>query len=383
MSDNIPFEIQLEIIKRVPDVKSLVRFRSVSKQWKSFIDSPEFVAAYGSRDTNRLLLRYKKTGEVKYVSFVDVENEILTQQDFAPNGPLLMKQFKYSKVIGSSCGLWGFYGYKTESTDTDMIVIWNPSIRKSVGIVVPCELKTTSGKLNHVGFGVCPSTYDPTIVGMSFQKMWQVRILTLSSKTWKMIPSSNLPCESIRLRSSTQVAAGRFICWLAFDKIVANEGIFQFENLILSFDLITHEFRTVNLPDIIANQFSVFCSIFKPRESLVVSAFTNEGNGQVYGAWMMMMEDGGVMKSFTKLFTINTLDSSIRVLLGFRKSGEPIMETVKKDEQFAALEVYKPCSEHIDNLGIYGESSSFFICPYTESLLLIDHSDGCIISNDC
>ncbi|GKB04231.1 hypothetical protein Tco_0832374 [Tanacetum coccineum] len=54
MSDNIPFEIQLEIIKRVPDVKYL-------KPWRSFNDTSEFIASYGARDTQpqSLLLRYK------------------------------------------------------------------------------------------------------------------------------------------------------------------------------------------------------------------------------------------------------------------------------------------------------------------------------------
>nr|GEV15315.1 hypothetical protein [Tanacetum cinerariifolium] len=47
MSDNI----QMEIIKKVSDVKSLIRFRSVSKPWKSFIDSSEFIKGYGSRHT--------------------------------------------------------------------------------------------------------------------------------------------------------------------------------------------------------------------------------------------------------------------------------------------------------------------------------------------
>ncbi|GJW60406.1 ribonuclease H-like domain-containing protein, partial [Tanacetum coccineum] len=41
MSDNIPFDIQTEIIKRAP-VKSVIRFRTVSKSWKSLIDSSEF-----------------------------------------------------------------------------------------------------------------------------------------------------------------------------------------------------------------------------------------------------------------------------------------------------------------------------------------------------
>jgi F-box interacting protein len=266
-----------------------------------------------------------------------------------------------------------------------MVVIWN-SIRKSVGIVVPRLLNDTSEKLTQIGFGVCPSTYDPTIVGMSrffgMNKTWQVGIFTLSSKTWKMIPSINVPRESVTLRSSTQVVIDRFIFWFAYDTIAANHGVSLLKDLILSFDLITHEFKEIHLPNSLANQFSPIILISKLGESLVVYTYTDEVNGLVHGVWMMG-EEGGVMTSVTKLFTINTPDSSIRTLLGFRKSGEPILETVTEDGQFAALEVYEPCSEHINNLGIYGERGSFFICPYTETLLLIDHSDGCIISNDC
>nr|GEX90595.1 hypothetical protein [Tanacetum cinerariifolium] len=117
--------------------------------------------------------------------------------------------------MGSSYGLWCLYGYN--SSRTEMLVIWNPSIRKSVRIVVPCVLNNTSQEITHFGFGVCPSTYDPTIVVMSgcskrrfkHNIMWQVGIFTLSSKTWKMIPTSNLPRESIRVRSYTQVATDR------------------------------------------------------------------------------------------------------------------------------------------------------------------------------
>ncbi|KAK9077307.1 hypothetical protein SSX86_005644 [Deinandra increscens subsp. villosa] len=48
MSDNIPFELQLEIIKRLP-VEPLLRFRSVSKTWKSLIDSSDFTADYAGK----------------------------------------------------------------------------------------------------------------------------------------------------------------------------------------------------------------------------------------------------------------------------------------------------------------------------------------------
>nr|GFA23517.1 hypothetical protein [Tanacetum cinerariifolium] len=242
MSDNIPpYEIQLEIIKKVPDVKSLIRLRSVSKPWKSFIDSSKFIASYGSRHTqpNRLLLRYTFTGyisriEVSYTSFIDDVSFLLKEGSF-PDVHQLVYQLNYSKVIGSSCGLWSFHDYITK-----MVAIWNPSISKLVRIVVP---NNTSQKMTHFAFGVCPSTYDPTIVGISYSDKWQVHIFNLSTKTWKMIPSSNLPRESVQLMllTSNQVAIDRFIFLGAYDRIV-------FKNLILSFDLITHEFKEIHLP---------------------------------------------------------------------------------------------------------------------------------------
>ncbi|GJT24536.1 F-box domain containing protein [Tanacetum coccineum] len=42
MSDNIPFDIQMDIMNRLP-VKSLLQFRTVSKQWKFSIDNFEFI----------------------------------------------------------------------------------------------------------------------------------------------------------------------------------------------------------------------------------------------------------------------------------------------------------------------------------------------------
>ncbi|GKC89009.1 probable LRR receptor-like serine/threonine-protein kinase isoform X2, partial [Tanacetum coccineum] len=81
MSDNIPFDIQMEIIKKVSSVKSLIQFRSVSKPWKSFIDSSEFIKGYGARHTypHSHILSYISDalyeGESKYICLVDDDIE--------------------------------------------------------------------------------------------------------------------------------------------------------------------------------------------------------------------------------------------------------------------------------------------------------------------
>ncbi|GJX46293.1 probable LRR receptor-like serine/threonine-protein kinase isoform X2 [Tanacetum coccineum] len=269
MSDFIPFDIQKEIIKRVPDVESLIRFRSVSKSWKSFINSPQFIAGYDVRlsQPHRLILRSR--------------------------------------------------------------------------------FKTTV-----FGFRVSLITCDPTIVKISYINRndmdnipWYVEIFTLSSKRWQMIPCSNLRRQSFRLKSSPPVAIGRFIYWAAYDRIVADDGISRNKHMIMSFDFITKVFKLVDIPDGIINQFRGGFSISKLRESLILFGYTRENEmleDAFCGVWMMVHDS--VITSFRRIFTIDTLISSINEILGFRKSGEPKIEARKMDLQFATFEVYEPRS---------------------------------------
>ncbi|GJV08452.1 beta-glucosidase 11-like protein isoform X2 [Tanacetum coccineum] len=311
MSDNIPFDIQTEIIKRVYDVKPLLRFRSVSKPWKSLIDGPEFIAGYDSRDyqPHRLLLRYKN--KIKYISFVDEQ-----EQDFSPNVPLLVKQLYKSTVIGSSCGLWCLHGYDTSKTE--LVVIWNPSIRKSVGIVVPSVLNNTTQKITHFGLGVCPSTYDPTIVGISWDFLeWEHKAVgvffTLSSNTWKMIPSSNMPRESIRLRLATQVAIDRSSDCCIISKILDGESdgwadlelindlikfwnleaynyvINDLRNLDLRLNEILRKYPTINRRGDFPNEF-VFRSGISAYQ--VEGAVLEDGRTLVFGTLLLIQGSG-------------------------------------------------------------------------------------------
>ncbi|GKD51657.1 hypothetical protein Tco_1280633 [Tanacetum coccineum] len=174
-------------------------------------------------------------------------------------------------VIGSSGGLFCLY-----ALDKAMLVVWNPSIRRSVGIVAPRIFEV-------FGFVVCPVSNDPTVVKILF------------------------PC-----------------CY---------------------------------------------------RGSLVVILPYRDVN-----VWKMEGDS-----SFTKLFTINTPDSSIRNILRFGKNGELVIETQEGYNPYgifggkdSALEVYDRFSQHMNNLTIYGLTDSFFISSYKETLLLLDHLDSCV-----
>nr|GEW03053.1 hypothetical protein [Tanacetum cinerariifolium] len=321
MSDNIPFEIQIEIIKRVSDVKSLIRLRCVSKPWMSLIDSYEFISGYRARKTHThtLLLRYRDTSdEIKYVS---VNNATFTQQqDLAPNVSALMKQLRNLLVIGYSRGLLCLYTFDNGG----MLVLWNPSLRRSVGIF--------GGYFRVFGFAVCPVTNDPTIVRISCAA--KVEIFTLSSKRWTEIQCS-MPRKSKIFHEGSQAVIGSCIYRVAYETICLPDGSFTDQYMIVSFDLIAKELKAIDLPDKITDPFPIRVPFF------------------------------------------------LSYIVGFMKNGEVLVETKEWCGRLGlynrecALEVYDPCSKQITNLGLSRQKGTFFVSSYKETLLLLDHSDSC------
>lgn len=360
MSYYIPFEIQAEIIKSVADVKSLIRFRSVSKPWKSLIDSSEFIVGYRSRkmQTPRILLRKKST---RY-----------HQQDLLPKVSALIEQLNDTVVIDFST---------KESTDVvgysrgllclnainygGMLVLWNPSIRRSVGILA----SVSSGGI--FGFAVCPVTNEPTIVKISIP--WKVEIFTLTSKRWTVIQCTK-PREKFYFESG-QVVIGNCIYRVAHES-----GMYHVQYMILSFDLIAKEFRAIDLPDKITKPptSTLGLRLSKLKGSLFVFALAKH----LHSAKVWKMEPDC---SFTQLFTINKPDLSMINIEGFTKNGELVVKTIidrqglfgKKVRNFA-LNVYDPCSQQLSNLGVSGQHFVCFLGYYKETLLLLDHPDSCI-----
>ncbi|KAL7591204.1 hypothetical protein Lser_V15G31566 [Lactuca serriola] len=196
MSEHIPFHIQEEIMKRLP-VRSLVQFRSVSKTWKSLIDSSDFIAAHSLHchtQPHHLLVSYEYPPiDEDYVLFSKcyIDDDSFPQPMSVPTLTQSIKQLFLPRVIGSSHGLLCLYGSDPDSK-AGMAVIWNPSIRKSIVVAdVPREpfFIDVLGEPSF-GFGVCPVTGDPKIVVIT--QFCEYMVYTLSSGEWTSL-SKNLP----------------------------------------------------------------------------------------------------------------------------------------------------------------------------------------------
>ncbi|ESQ46842.1 hypothetical protein EUTSA_v10028258mg, partial [Eutrema salsugineum] len=127
----LPHDLMEQIFERLP-VKSLLRFKSVSKRWKSTIESPNFnkrhLICRQLQDPEILLLDYRKsTGTFRTRTFVvgssDASNPshlLLIEPDKFANKTTFDFEYMYTTSFDGLICIYEFRGY---------IFIANPSIR--------------------------------------------------------------------------------------------------------------------------------------------------------------------------------------------------------------------------------------------------------------
>ncbi|PWA74692.1 F-box domain-containing protein [Artemisia annua] len=235
-------------------------------------------------------------------------------------------QLQTLKPIATSEGVWCFsYGSNM------MVVLWNPSIKRSVGIFVPSFLNQPDSPKMVIGFGVRPDTLDPTLLKINYsyygQGPWSVSVYTLSMRRWNNLENDRLPRETIRIKRSGQAVVGGKIFWVGSEKFVYNDGSFH------------------------AEEYKILC------------------------AWVLEF-DGRIVSSCTVLFTIPFPIEHVVKFIGFTKDEEPIVESKSNQHSANSLQVYDKTSQQFQNIGIEANGGSFFIGPYKESLILLNQPNN-------
>nr|GEX08150.1 hypothetical protein [Tanacetum cinerariifolium] len=199
-------------------------------------------------------------------------------------------------------------------------IIWNPTIRKSVNIVVPLPKALYRQFYNPVfGFGVCPRTLDHMLVRISTESgflikylkntTWAVEVFRLSSRVWKSL-CVDLPTWSIVVQHN-QVVIDKFIYWCAINRM-------NFCHLIMSFDMISEKFMEIRLTgSLLADTHKELC-ICKLKESLVVLQYECHTDLPNIAVWMMDNVATGCVRKFTKeldgIFKVEDVPCSRKVI---------------------------------------------------------------------
>ncbi|GJW95885.1 F-box domain containing protein [Tanacetum coccineum] len=318
----------MDIMNRLP-VKSLLQFRAVSKQWKFSIDSFDFIRNYGCRERNtccfNLSFRHNTQG---YIHSFD---ENLGFRNFDSN----LNVFSL-KPVASSEGVWCF-----SFLENSFLLLWNPSIKKSVGISVPnYTLQPDSPKMIF-GFGICPVTLEPTILKINYPLYtdgpWYVSVSTLSSRIWYNLDYDCLPRPSIRIKRSGQAVIDGKIFWIGSEKFYNDDCISNKIYLIVSFDLVTHQFHVQDMPEQVGvGEFSPPYYISQLGDSLIISGSFGFRDYRIIYAWALDFQDGFI-SSCILLFTISHPAGYFLKLLGFSNDKEPIVEAEIVQQWYRSL----------------------------------------------
>ncbi|GJW13814.1 phospholipase-like protein [Tanacetum coccineum] len=299
-------------------VKSLLQFRTVSKSWKSYIDSTAFFFNYGVRKpVNDVFYLAYNQGRLGYMIYVDA-NLIHTQA-------LANLDVTNLKPVGTSNRILCFsFG------NNMMVCIVNLSIGKKDWVFVPTTKPDRSKIL--LGFGVRPDNLDPTVLKISYPSSregnWSVDVFTLSALRWFQLDMNHLPRESIRFRWSTQAVVGEFIYWVGYERVFDDIGDSYKHYLLVSFDMINHRFQEIAISNLLMRGLDSLLYVSKLRNSIVLSGNIPTPEYYVFVCCQLSI-NGGFITLFPAIMTMPT--HHFTKLLGFNNKDKPILEAATID----------------------------------------------------
>ncbi|GKA49379.1 hypothetical protein Tco_0742452 [Tanacetum coccineum] len=354
-------------MKSLP-VKYILQFRTVSKESKSCIDLINFQKTYGVRSSNDccMILRYNQA----------LPSYMLSLDHNLTYSPLLTGVNDSNLLpVGTCHGIWCFsYGIPGICCS-----LWNPSIKRSINILVPAFNSQPKSYKILLGFSVRPDTLDPAIIKVSHPRgghgSWYVSVFTLSSMDWKKLDNDCLPRGCIRFKRSSQVVVGQLIFWAGHERFVSDDGHVVFKkHLLVSFDLIGHSFQVHDIDVVFRDGLTVLMCLSSLGNSLILSGSMDETDFYLFCGWSVLVDVTSVT-SFTLLFAI--LTPNYVKLLGFNNDeiSLPIVEVPGPHQLANSVQVFIISTQTPQNLGIQGVVSSFFIGQYKESLILLPYPD--------
>ncbi|PIA31555.1 hypothetical protein AQUCO_04900095v1 [Aquilegia coerulea] len=288
MMGNLPEDMIINILSRLP-VKSLLRFRCVSKPWCSLIDDSDFVKmhlnhAIQKNKFNLLLL--SEFDDEGYAHTIDCDTSYTEaiELDF-PREALGSSRFIFS---GSCNGLLYLHNGQND-------IIWNPCTREFKRLPkVPKgrEKLDFADEESLYGFGYSEVLDDYKVLKITefcpegdFVSS-EIMVYTLGTNSWRVIDGA-----PYSIGFGPQLIGNSNPHWL-----VSRYAISSVSGSIVCFDLVSEKFGEIEHPQCIGN----IVSAGMIGGCLCLLNYLEETRADVW-----VMKDYGVKESWFKLFTIS------------------------------------------------------------------------------
>ncbi|XP_057746787.1 F-box/kelch-repeat protein At3g23880-like [Arachis stenosperma] len=237
----LPVELVEKILVWLP-VKSLIRFRCVSKQWLSLISDSRFAILHYAAPTNKNTRLLYLSSEVPEARCVDLEASI--RGDYALQLPLSCRHFSLS-ILGSCRG----FILLRIHVHGAALLLWNPvtGSHRSVPYPVadpdvPCWMGFGSSNNLWGGLGYDESCDDYLVVvgwgdGHEWRPHWEY--FSIRTNSWKEIECGHLPPHLVTIDCA--VFCNGILYWLAVKNMEVNF-------VIVAFDLAGKHLSMVSFP---------------------------------------------------------------------------------------------------------------------------------------
>nr|XP_023899940.1 putative F-box protein At1g47730 [Quercus suber] len=143
LSERVPYNVVIDILSRLL-VKSLIRFRHVSKSWYSLNTDPFFINKHFNLNLNKAKSLYNNNGYLQYTDYDDdtgscwkeLRTVVCNSDHTATEISRLKIPFYRVNVISLCNGIFFLECYDNRHVNT-ILYLWNPGIRKFKKLSVP------------------------------------------------------------------------------------------------------------------------------------------------------------------------------------------------------------------------------------------------------
>ncbi|KAK4592965.1 hypothetical protein RGQ29_017200 [Quercus rubra] len=372
----LPDDIVLNILSRLP-AKSVIRFRCVCKPWNSSITTSYFISNHlnnfaHAHDTDndndngdgyiihmpRHTLAMNSSNRPVCTVALDRTFDRIFEIEIPFDLPSGL-----SKIVGSCNGLLCL------ATTTNVIYLWNPSVRKFKRLPDPCL-----GNLGIVtlGFAYHSENNDYKVLRVLCHPWMrppipdEIEVYTLSSDSWRRVGMS--------LRANVKVLDSSFLLpaplvsgalhWIS--RVVEGEEEHKFE-LIMSFDVNSEESRMLRMPDgaMSTVRLQKFLASFKGKLAFLTFGQSEQRGGYQYSIWVM--REYGVLESWNKLFVVPL--ERLAVCIAFTMYGTLLLRCLQPNNQTDKFVLVDTKTLHEKDFDI---QQPLCVANFMESLALLD-----------
>ncbi|KAF9605994.1 hypothetical protein IFM89_021320 [Coptis chinensis] len=358
-NNDLPREI-IELILSLFPVKSLMRFRCVSKAWYALLDDPAFVDRhFNNQSMERNCLN-------KSAIFLDPLNSIYSLDFETLNSRVIDNPLKTWVSGMSGISFWGSCNGLVLITSSENNCLWNPATQKHK--MLPTALFEEKPVMNIYGFGYNATLQDYEVVNIgSLSNCFEVGVYSVKRNSWRRI--QDFP-YGIPFRWEGAFTNGA-VHWVA--QRSRKNGL-SLNSAIIAYDVGGESFRELAYPD---NTFDSSCRL---RVAILDGNLCLVSSGEAsFELWVM--KEYGARESWTKLFIIGRLSigiefrtSTFLLPLCFLNKGATLVLSNKSNLYFFELKTqtlkrrqFAPTRDGHKYLGSYCCQAT----DYSESLVAV------------